>query len=177
MKEGAVKCVKCSSDGKECTLKVLLPGDLFCCEAAVFDGALHPGTAQPMGDVSILRLGKKAYLEALRRNPDAALEVIKYLGQRLHEVQEQAKVLALDQAEQRLAILLVNLAMRAGVQEPDGLRLTVRLTREDLANMVGITVETAIRLMGRLKRARVVSGTAKRIVIRDLSKLKRLAAD
>ena len=175
VKEGAVKCIKSSADGKECTLKVLLPGDLFCCEAAVFDGMPHPGTAQPMGDVSILRLDKKSYFEVLRRNPEAALEVIKYLGRRLSEAQENAKILALDRAEQRLAALLTNLASRAGVREPDGLHLKVRLTRQDLANMVGVTVETAIRIMARFKRARLVSGTAKHIVIRDLSKLKQVA--
>ncbi|MFO0733918.1 MAG: cyclic nucleotide-binding domain-containing protein, partial [Nitrospiraceae bacterium] len=42
VKEGSVKCVKSSPDGKECTLKVLMPGDLFCCDAAAFDGAYHP---------------------------------------------------------------------------------------------------------------------------------------
>ena len=176
VKEGAVKCVKSSADGKECTLKVLLPGDLFCCEAAVFDGAPHPGTAQPMGDVSILRLNKKSYFEMLRRNPEAALEVIKYLGKRLSEAQENAKLLALDRAEQRMAALLANLASRTGVREPDGLHLKVRLTRQDLANMVGVTVETAIRIMSRFNRVKLVSGTAKRIVIRDLSKLKQLAS-
>src|SRR5574340_160744 len=80
VKEGTVKCVKSNPDGKECTLKMLMPGDLFCCDAAAFDGARHPGTAQPMGDVSILRMSKKAYFDMLRRSPDAALEVIKYLG-------------------------------------------------------------------------------------------------
>jgi len=99
LQEGSVKCVKTSPDGKEVTLKVLLPGDLFCCEAAVFDGGAHPGCAQPMGDVRLLRLSKKAYFDVLRRNPEAAIEVIRYLGQRLNEAQENAKVLALDRAE------------------------------------------------------------------------------
>lgn len=172
VKEGAVKCVKSCPDGKEITLKVLLPGDLFCCEAAVFDGAPHPGCAQPMGNVSLLRLNKKAYCDVIRRNPDVALEVIRYLGHRLNEAQENSKVLALDRAEQRVASLLVNLAGRAAVREADGLRLTVRLTRQDLANMAGLSVETTIRVMGRLKRSRLVSGNAKRIVIRDLPRLK-----
>ena len=89
VKEGTVKCVKSTSDGKECTLKMLMPGDLFCCDAAAFDGANHPGNAQPMGDVSILRMHKSAYFNMLKRNPDAAIEVIKYLGNRLHEAQEK----------------------------------------------------------------------------------------
>lgn len=176
LKEGTVKCVKSSPQGKEVTLKVLMPGDLFCCKDSVFDGSPHPGCAQPMSDVTILRLSKKSYFDVLRRNPDAAIEVIRYLGQRLTEAQENTKVLALDRAEQRLASLLVRLASRVGVQGVGGLRLTVRLTRQDLANMVGVTVETAIRIMGRLKRAGLVSGTANSLMIRDLAKLKQRAS-
>lgn len=175
VKEGAVKCVKFSPEGKECTLKMLMPGDLFCCDAATFDGAAHPGSAQPMGDVSILRMRKKTYFEMLRQHPDAALEVIKYLGNRLNEAQEKNKVLALDRADQRLAALLIDLAARNGVKDPNGIRLTLRLTRQDMANMVGITTETAIRIMSRFKRERLVSGTANRLLVLDLSRLKTLA--
>ncbi len=176
VKEGSVKCVKSSADGKECTVKVLMPGDLFCCEAAVFDGDCHPGTAKPMGDVSIFRLSKKAYFELLRRNPDAAIEVIKYLGNRLKEVQEQAKILALDRADHRMASLLVNLAQRTGTKDPQGIKLGVRLTRQDMADMVGVSTETAIRIMARFKRDRLVAGTANRLVIKDLPRLRSLAS-
>jgi CRP/FNR family transcriptional regulator, cyclic AMP receptor protein len=176
VKEGTVKCVKSTSDGKECTLKMLMPGDLFCCDAAAFDGGHHPGTAQPMGNVSILRMHRKTYFDMLRRSPDAAMEVIKYLGNRLNEAQEKAKILALDRADQRLAALLADLGMRNGVKEPQGVRLPMRLTREDMANMVGTTTETVIRIMSRFKRERLVSGTANRLVILNLERLKALAS-
>jgi len=176
VKEGTVKCVKSTPDGKECTLKMLMPGDLFCCDAAAFDGSCHPGSAQPMGDVSILRMSKKAYFEMLRRSPDAAIEVIKYLGNRLAEAQEKTKILALDRADQRLASLLVDLAARSGIKDPQGIRLPMRLTRQDMANMVGTTTETAIRIMARFKKAKLVTGTAHRIVIRDLPRLKLVAS-
>lgn len=176
VKEGTVKCVKTSPEGKEVTLKVLMPGDLFCCEAAVFDGTPHPGCAQPMGEVSVLRLRKQAYFEMLKRNPETAVEVIKYLGTRLNEAQEKTKVLALDGAEQRLAGLLVSLVERSSVPEGIGHRLTVHLTRQDLANMVGITTETAIRIMSRFKLAKLVRGTAKQLTILNLSELRRIAA-
>jgi len=176
VKEGTVKCVKSSPEGKECTLKMLMPGDLFCCDAAAFEGARHPGTAQPMGNVSILRMNKKSYFEMLRRNPEAAIEVIKHLGNRLNEAQEKAKVLALDRADQRLASLLVELATKSGVKDPQGIKLPMRMTRQDMANMVGTTTETAIRIMSRFKRDRLVSGTATRLIIRDLAGLKSLAS-
>ena len=137
--------------------------------------ALQAEFGQPMGNVSILRMSKKSYFEMLKQNPDAALEVIKFLGNRLNEAQEKTKDLALDRADQRLASLLVDLAARNGVKDPNGIRLTIRLTRHDMANMVGITTETAIRIMSRFKRDRLVSGTANRLLIRDLSGLKSLA--
>ena len=176
VKEGMVKCVKSTPDGKECTLKMLMPGDLFCCDAAAFDGARHPGTAQPMGNVSILRMHKSAYFDMLKRNPDAAIEVIKHLANRLHEAQEQNKILALDRADQRLAALLVDLGARSGMQERGGLRLPMRLTRQDMANMVGATTETVIRIMSRFKRDKLVSGTANRLMILDIDRLKTLAS-
>ncbi len=176
VKEGTVKCIKSTPDGKECTLKMLMPGDLFCCDAATFDGASHPGSAQPMGDVSVLRMKKDAYFEMLRRNPEAAIEVIKYLGNRLNEAQEKTKILALDRADQRLAGLLVDLGSRSGMREGNGIRLPMRLTRQDMANMVGTTTETVIRIMSRFKRAHLVSGTANRLVILDISRLRKLAS-
>ena len=176
LKEGRVKCVKSSPGGKECTIKMLMPGDLFCCDAAVFDGACHPGTAKPMGKVSVLRIKKTSYIEMLRRNPDAALEVIKYLGNRLHEAQEKAKLLALDRADQRLAALLVDIASRSGIKETYGVRLDVRLTRQDMANMVGTTTETAIRIMSRFKRDHLVAGTANRLIIRNMDRLRAVAS-
>ena len=175
LKAGTVKCVKMSPEGRQVTLKVLMPGDLFCCDAAVLDGGTHHGCAQPMGDVSVLSLTKDEYYALLRRNPDAALQVIQYLGARLQEAQEAAKVLALNPAEQRLAALLIKLADRAGLREGNHVRLTVRLTRQDLADMVGMTVETATRIMGRFKREKLVSGTAKSLIIRNLAKLQQLA--
>jgi len=172
VKEGTVKCVKSTPDGKECTLKVLMPGDLFCCDAAAFDGGCHPGSAQPMGNVSILRMHRKTYFDMLRRNPEAAMEVIKYLGNRLNEAQEKTKILALESADQRLAALLADLGGRNGVREPQGIRLPMRLTRQDMANMIGTTTETVIRIMSRFKRERLVCGTANRLVILNLQKLK-----
>lgn len=176
VKEGTVKCVKSTADGKECTLKMLMPGDLFCCDAAAFDGGCHPGTAQPMGNVSILRMHRKAYFDMLRRSPAAAMEVIKYLGNRLNEAQEKAKILALDRADQRLAALLADLGARNGIKEPQGVRLPMRLTRQDMANMIGATTETVIRILSRFKRERLVSGTANRLVILNLERLKAVAS-
>ena len=83
---------------------------------------------------------------------------------------------ALDRADQRLAALLVDLGARSGIQERGGVRLPMRLTRQDIANMVGATTETVIRIMSRFKRDKLVSGTANRLIILDVDRLRMLAS-
>ena len=172
---GAVKCVKSSLGGKEAVLKVLLPGDLFCCEAAVFDGKPHPGCAQPMGPVTVLKIPKQAYLKLLKTNPAAAIEVIKYLGGRLNEAQETSKTFALERADQRIASLLVKLAERTGRPSVEGIVLTLKINRQDIADMTGLAVETTIRMISKLTRKRLIAKSGRSLVIRDLKGLKSLA--
>ena len=175
VKEGTVKCVKSSPEGREVTLKVLMPGDLFCCEASAFNGSSHPGCAQAMEKVKIVKINRKVLLDIIQRNPETAIEIISYLGERLREAQDNAKSFALDSAERRLASLLVNLATRVGKTETDGIRLNVQLTRQDFADMAGLTVETASRILSRFKKTNLIKGTARRLMICDLPGLKALA--
>jgi len=177
VQEGTVKCVKSSPEGREITLKVLMPGDLFCCEASAFSGTCHPGCAQAMGQTKIIRINRQAFLNIIQKNPETALEIIGYLGDRLREAQEHTKAFALDRAEKRLATLLVNLAAKAGEPDVEGLRLTIHLTRQDLADMTGLTLETTSRIMSRFKKNHMITGTASRLTVTDLSCLQSLASD
>jgi len=175
VQDGSVKCIKSSPDGRDMTLKVLTPGDLFCCEAAVLEGSPHPGCAKVLDQATILRIPKKRYLEILKRNPDAAIHVINYLAERLRESQEHAKAMVFHKAERRLASILFALAQKAGIPDQEGIRLQTRVTRRDLADMAGLTVETATRIMGRFKAEQILFGTAKRIIIRNMGRLQALA--
>jgi CRP/FNR family transcriptional regulator len=173
--KGAVKCVKSSQGGKDAVLKVLLPGDLFCCEAAVFDGKPHPGCALPMGPVTLLKIPKQAYLKLLKTNPAASIEVIKYLSGRLNEAQETSKTFALERADQRIASLLVKLAERAGKPCSEGIALTLNISRQDVADMTGLAVETTIRTISKLTRRRMIAKSGRSLVISDLKGLKAVA--
>jgi CRP/FNR family transcriptional regulator len=175
IKSGSVKCVKSSLGGREAVLKVLLPGDLFCCEAAVFDGARHPGCALTMSPVSVLKISKKAYFKLLKESPEASLEIIKYLGSRLNEAQETAKTFALERADQRIATLLVKLAERIGKPSPAGVLLDIRLNRQDLADMAGLALETTIRTISKMTRKKLLGKSGRSLVIRDLKALRALA--
>jgi CRP/FNR family transcriptional regulator len=175
VQHGNVKCVKSNPEGREVTLKVLMPGDLFCCEASAFSGDSHPGCAQSMGEGTVLKIHRKAMLDVIQRNPEAAVSIINYLSQRLRESQANAKGFALDRAEQRVAALLVNLAERSGIQEDNGIRISVRLTHQDLADMAGLTKETTSRILSRFKKDRLIAGHGKQLFILNLPHLGEIA--
>ena len=175
VQQGNVKCVKSTPEGREVTLKVLMPGDLFCCEASAFSGDSHPGCAQSMGDGTVIKIHRKAMLEVIQKNPEAAVSIINYLSLRLRESQDNAKAFALDRAEQRVAAILVNLAERSGVQETQGLRISVRLTHQDLADMAGLTKETTSRILSRFKKEQLIAGHGKQLHILNLPHLQEMA--
>ncbi len=175
IKHGNVKCVKSSPEGREVTLKVLMPGDLFCCEASAFAGEGHPGCAQSMGEGTIIKIHRKTMLDVIKKNPEAAVSIINYLSLRLRESQDNAKAFALDRAEQRVAAIIVNLTQRSGIQEANGIRIGVRLTHQDLADMAGLTKETTSRILSRFKKDQLLSGTGKKLVIQDLPRLQHMA--
>ncbi|MDR4482812.1 MAG: Crp/Fnr family transcriptional regulator [Nitrospirales bacterium] len=175
VKQGNVKCVKSSPEGRDVTLKVLMPGDLFCCEASAFAGEGHPGCAQSMGEGTIVKIHRMVMLDIIQKNPDAAVNIINYLSLRLRESQDNAKAFALDRAEQRVASILVNLTQRSGIQEATGIRIGVRLTHQDLADMAGLTKETTSRILSRFKKNHVIRGTGKKLIIQDLTRLQHMA--
>ncbi len=175
VQQGNVKCVKSTPEGREVTLKVLMPGDLFCCEASAFSGDSHPGCAQSMGDGTVIKIHRNAMLEVIQKNPAAAVSIINYLSLRLRESQDNAKAFALDRAEQRVAAILVNLAERSGVQETQGLRISVRLTHQDLADMAGLTKETTSRILSRFKKEQLIAGHGKQLHILNLPHLQEMA--
>jgi CRP/FNR family transcriptional regulator len=177
LKRGVIKCLKFTPEGKELILKELLPGEVFCCESVTFEGAtVHPGNAKAMETSTVLKLSRKVYIDLLQNHPPATLQLISYLGSRLKESQDLAKSVALDPAERRLAALLVRLAEKAGEQCKEGIRIGIHLTREEIAHMVGLTEETAVRLLGKLKEHRVLlSDCGKQLIICDIDALRKLA--
>lgn len=176
LKSGVIRCLKYGPDGKAFILKLLLAGDVFCCESVTFDGSsVHPGNAQAMTPVTILKLSRRAYLCLLGKNPRASLQVISYLGNRLRESQDVAKSLALDPAEKRLAALLIRLAEKVGEPSARGVRIAVDFTREDLGHMTGMTEETVVRIFSRWREQGLLStNSVKSLVIQDFRALQSL---
>jgi CRP-like cAMP-binding protein len=171
--EGRVRMLRQASPGKEVILEILGPGEVF--GGATLLLSRNPATAQAATPVTVLRIPRAAYLELLERYPRVAVRLLQMLGQRLERAMA-IRTLVLERVENRIAYVLLTLAERAGQPEAGGFRITIPLSREDIARMAGTTLETAIRILSRWTRAGWIrTERGGYIWIRDLDTLRELA--
>lgn len=171
--DGKVKIVKQAPTGRETILEVWPPGEIFGGAAILAEH--HPASAAAMERATVLKLSRQDFRALLGRYPPMAVHVIDTLGKRLRAAHNIIRGLAGERVEQRVASILLKLADRIGEQAGEGLRLNIHLTRQDIADMVGSTVETAIRIMSRFQKEGIVTTDEGQITIRDRARLKEIA--
>ena len=153
---GRVKMIKHSPEGHETILAILDAGQIVG-EVGVLAGGTYPATAQAMEPTTTLSLARQAYVQLVQEHPALAWSLIEELGRRLQSAHESMRSLAVEKVEQRVARILLRMAAAAGEKQGDTVLITVPLTRQDIADMAGTTVETAIRVMSKLRRLGLVA--------------------
>lgn len=172
IREGKVKITKCSSAGKEMVLEIVSAGEI-CGGSAIFSHA-PLASARAVEHVSAYSLSKKDFVQLLRNHNNLAIHFIMYLGEKLMQTHEMMLSLATSKVEKRIAALLMGLCEKHGSAVPQGIRINLRLTRQDIADIVGTTVETAIRVMSRFRKQGILTTESKHIVITSKDKLNKL---
>jgi CRP/FNR family transcriptional regulator len=174
VREGRVKLVKHSDTGKDVILQVFAPGDMFG-EVSLFDHKPYGASAQAMEPSMVMKLARKEFLLYFGRHPFIATEMIMELGRQLREAHTTIKSLAVDRVEQRIASILLKLAEKMGNAEKEGVLLNLSLTRQDLADMAGTTVETTIRVMSRFTKTKLIRPVSGKILILNSQTLQQIA--
>jgi CRP-like cAMP-binding protein len=171
--EGRIKLLKHSDTGKDIILQIYTPGDMFG-EVSLFDRKPYAASAQAMELSNILKLSRKDFFLFFSRHPFIATEMIVELGRQLREAHATIKSLAVDRVEQRIAHILLKLADKVGVSEKGGVMINLPLTRQDLADMAGTTVETAIRVMSRFTKSKILKPANGKIFLLHAQALQRI---
>ena len=167
---GRVKLVRSSADGREHIIKILTPGDLLGLEVFC-DAENYASSAVVMEDVSLCFVQKANFFRVLESAPDVARKIMMALGRELHQAYEKIGNLGLKNAKEKLAHLLHSLALEYGVRDSEGIRLYLTLSRLEIAEMLGITQETSIRLLKGFKEEGIIDIDRKEIVILSMDKL------
>jgi CRP/FNR family transcriptional regulator, cyclic AMP receptor protein len=173
--DGNVAVTRVSNDGKETILTILREGDFFG-EMGVLDGSPRSATIKSLRDVDVAILPRSDFLNLLAKSPAMSLSLILALSSRLRETNQAIQAASYQDIRTRLASLLIHLSKNFGEDAENGTRLTLRLTNQEMANMIGTTRETVNRMLNRFWDEKLIDMRTANIVITEMDKLKAIVA-
>ena len=132
---------------------------------SLLDGFPRSAAAQAFEDSRLLMLGREDFLKLLTANPQVALKIIRILTARLREADQQIEYLAFKDARGRVASILLELLKKHGKPSSNGYTIDIKLTHQELANLSGVTRETASRILSEFEGDGLIRLQERRIVI------------
>jgi CRP/FNR family cyclic AMP-dependent transcriptional regulator len=166
---GKVKIVKSSPAGRDVIIELLGAGDPVGAVAA-YEERAFPATAVALEATTLLSVRRQEFFNVIEANPSLARGLLLGLTRRLMEMTRQISIRS-TRVEYRIARLFLTLADRLGRAEGGNTSLPITLSRQEIADLVGTTQETAIRIMSRWGKAGVLATEAEGFRILDRSVL------
>lgn len=173
---GEIRIVSHSQSGKDLILEIVSPGDPFGA-VAVLNKFTYPASAQAVVPSTVIKLPSKTLFGFIEKHPHVAMNALSFTGERLRKAHRMMKEIAIERVERRMAYALLTLMDRTGEANPKGIRLDLTITRQDLASMVGTTVETAIRVMSRFTKQKIITTDKSHVTILNRAALERIASE
>ena len=162
---GAVRVYKILSDGRRQISAFYLPGDIFGLEP----GSEHAFSADAVVDSAVLVVKRATLMSLTSRDVDAAQQLWTLTARELQHMQDHV-VLLVKSARERIASFLLQMGSRIAGNE-----IEIPMSRQDIADYLGLTIETVSRMLTQLENSAAIALPAsRRIVIRNKSALTRL---
>ena len=169
---GKIRIFKLSPAGREQVLAVEEPGSSFA-ELPVFDGGNYPASASALEDAEVLFISRKDFQNFCREHPEVALKVLAVVGARLRRLVGIIEDLSFTTVRHRLIALILRLAQANGTASKEGVRVELTKTHQDLAAELGTVRELVSRNLSRLQAEGFLEVDGRKIIIKDLSGLRR----
>lgn len=170
---GRVKVTNITSDAREVVLNFLGPCDVIG-EIAILDGRERTANAAALEDTEAFVVYRRDLLPALLASPEAMLEIIQALCEKLRGASSMIEHNALEM-QGRFASGLLRLANQHGRVTKDGIRIDLQINQSDLGNYLALSRENASRQLGKLKDRGLIRFDGAQILILDEPGLRALA--
>ena len=175
MRSGRAKLIKSARTGRQVILKLVNPGG-FIGEHAVFENSPYAFTAEAIEDSEICFISKEDFLGIVKRRPEIALKIMSILSGELRAARAQVIDMALKEAQERMAALIMSLADEYGTVKIDGIVIGLFLTRGELAEMIGVSQETAIRIICEFRDTGLIKTDHRQITVLDEKRMRMVAS-
>jgi CRP/FNR family transcriptional regulator len=169
---GRVKIVK-SAGEREIILEILDRGEPVGAVAA-YEGRPYPATAVTLEPSSVLTISQAAFFRLLADRPEVVRRILSGLTMRLMALNKRMLAMT-GSIEQKIARLFLTLGERLGTADGDAVVIPMALSRQEIADLVGTTVESAIRLMSRWSKDGLLLTEKDGFRIPDRKALRRIA--
>jgi CRP-like cAMP-binding protein len=171
---GKVKLLRHAPTGQEIVLDLLLPGDFFG-TLPMLGEETYPDTAQAHTTSCVLTITGDDFQPILGRYPQVSLALLEIVSNKLREAREVIHQISASPVESRLAATLLKLAVKLGEQHNGELLIQLPLSRQDLADMIGATVETVSRIMSQFRKQKLIRSGRGWVAIIDREALAEVA--
>jgi CRP/FNR family transcriptional regulator, cyclic AMP receptor protein len=138
---GKVKIGRCTADGRESLITIMGPSDMFG-ELSLFDPGLRTSSVTTLTEVRAVSMDRAALRAWIANRPEIAEQLLRVLARRLRRTNDNLADLIFTDVPGRVAKQLLLLAQRFGTQQNGAMRVTLDLTQEELAQLVGASRET-----------------------------------
>jgi CRP/FNR family transcriptional regulator, nitrogen oxide reductase regulator len=173
--EGRVKVFKATPAGKEIILEIFGAGDPLGA-VAVYESTTLPASAIALEDTECLSIVRQDFFRLLEQHPALVRALLSGLTLRLAELTRRLAEMMGGRVEARFARLFVKLADQIGKPDRGGTFVAMPLARQELADLTGTTIETAIRIMSRWQKEDIVRTEKDGFVILNRAALEDTAA-
>ncbi|HBO83422.1 MAG: hypothetical protein A2073_01005 [Deltaproteobacteria bacterium GWC2_42_11] len=174
LKSGMVKISIFDKKGREDILKIVHPYDCFG-EMSLLDGQHRSATVTAMEDSTTLIIQRGDFINLIKEHPDVALDILAMLSRRLRKTDEKIASLRFSDAYGKVARVLLDFSAESGVKKNNGIVFDLNISRETMANLAGISRETATRILKEFQSNGCIKINRRKITILDESVLKREA--
>jgi len=171
---GRVKISKVTRDGKELTLAYRGPGELFG-EIALIEGGPREEMAEAMENALLTEMERGDFERLIQTQPLLGLRLARLLTQRRRDIENKIENLVFKDVNSKLAELLIRLAIEFGVDDARGTLVALKITHQEMANLIGSTRETVSLTLSQFKRKGLIRTDGRKIIIADREGLKALA--
>ncbi len=163
LKEGLVKLIFLSEKGRETILHILKRDEVF--GELLLSEEKRPFTAIAIEDALVMVISRESFVKVVAAVPTVALNFIRVLSKRLARVQTGLADFSHTWSYHRLARVLLQLSEKYGEEVPSGTRINLRLTHEDLANLIGTSRETVTTQVNKFRRLGLLKREARHMVV------------
>ncbi|MCX6296010.1 MAG: Crp/Fnr family transcriptional regulator [Bacteroidetes bacterium] len=170
---GKVKLHQLAENGREQIVRLAKPGDIIGYRS-LLSADRYTSTAEAIEESTICFIPKKVFWHFMNSNQTIPVQLMKLLSNDLKKAEHTITNIAQKPVKERLAEAILFVKETYGY-EPESTTISVTLTREEIANIIGTATETTIRLLSDLKKEKIIDFVGKRIKIINHTKLVALA--